>query len=311
MPADDGDPPMKFAAVDIGSNAVRLLLARVFEGPSGPVFKKEALVRMPLRLGDDAFLRREISADKAWQLVKTLAGFRCLMDAYRPLAYRAVATAAMREAANGPILAGQIHDQCGLRLEIISGEEEASTIFANHFEERLEAGGTCLYLDVGGGSTELTLFGGGCSTASASFDIGTVRLLDDRVPEGRWLEMEAWIRAAARDCPEAVGIGSGGNINKIFRLSGRKEGQPISTKQIGAVHARLSALSLEARIRDLGLRPDRADVIVPAARIYLAVLRWAGIRRMYVPRIGLADGLVRQLYERHRGREAGSAGLPA
>jgi exopolyphosphatase/guanosine-5'-triphosphate,3'-diphosphate pyrophosphatase len=306
---------VKFAAVDMGSNAVRLLLAQVFEGPSGPVFKKEALVRMPLRLGDDAFLRREISPDKAWQLIKTLSGFRCLMDAYQPLAYRAVATSAMREARNGPILAGQIHDQCGLRLEIISGEEEGSIIFANHFEQRLEAGGAYLYLDVGGGSTELTLFGSGCSTASASFDIGTVRLLDGMVPETRWREMKAWITAAIRGCPEIQGIGSGGNINKIFRLSGRKEGQPITPKHIRATHARLSALSFEARIRELGLRPDRADVIVPAARIYLSVLRWAGIRRMYVPQIGLADGLVHQLYEQHRSRESsladpGAAGSP-
>ena len=297
----------RFAAIDIGSNAVRLLLARVLETGEGPVFKKESLVRFPVRLGDDAFLRGTISAPRSRQLLLALSGFSSLMEAYRPLSYRAVATSAMREAANGPALVERVKERCGLELEIISGQEEAGILYANHFEQCLDPDGTYLYVDVGGGSTELTLFGEGCTRASASFDIGTVRLLDGLVPATRWEELRGWLQAATRDCPADVAIGSGGNINKIFQLARRKPGKPLSTKRIRAIHQQLAALTLEQRIRDVGLRPDRADVIVPAAEIYLAVLHWAGIRRIHVPQIGLADGLVHQLYELRRGVLQGAA----
>lgn len=297
----------RFAAIDVGSNAMRLLLARVWETATGPIFKKESLVRFPVRLGDDAFLRGVISAEKSRQLLLALSGFRTLMEAYRPIAYRAVATSAMREADNGAALVEQARERCGVELEIIPGPEEAGILYANHFERSLAADGTYLYVDVGGGSTELTLFHQGAIRASASFDIGTVRLLDGVVPVGRWQEMRSWLEEATRDCPEATAIGSGGNINKIFQLARRKPGKSLSFKRITAVYQQLSAMTLEQRMRDLGLRPDRADVIVPAAEIYLAVLRWAGVRRMHVPQIGLSDGLVHQLYETHRGVADGSA----
>lgn len=299
---------MKFAAIDIGSNAVRLLLARVFEEEGQPAFfKKEALVRMPLRLGDDAFTRHEITAGKADRLVSTMTGFRHLIEAYEPIDYMACATSAMREATNGDVIAQRVRERSAIDLQIIGGKQEAEIIYANHLERQFGGERAYLYIDVGGGSTELTLFARGRTVASRSFRIGTVRLLEDLVPARRWHEMRAWVREAVDDIAPIQGIGSGGNINKLFRLAQCKEGKPLGLKRLKAIFEMLNAYTYEQRIRVCGLRADRADVIIPAAQIYLAVMGWAGIKKIHVPEVGLADGVVHILYEKHLAGRQGAA----
>ena len=290
---------MKFAAIDIGSNAVRLLLSRVIENGKYPIFKKESLIRIPIRLGEDAFVRKRISAEKAEQLVNTMRGFKFLIEAYQAIDYMACATSAMREAENGEDVVKEIMRRSGIKLDIVAGQKEADIIYANHFEERLDKNKSYLYIDVGGGSTELTLFSHNQSITSHSFNIGTVRLLHGLVPDSRWQEMKQWVQVIAPEFKPVIGIGSGGNINKMFKLSRIKTGKPISYKRLRELDKYLNTFSLDERIKILGLRPDRADVIIPAADIFTSVMKWAKINRMYVPEIGLSDGMIRLLYERH------------
>ncbi len=290
---------MKFAAIDIGSNAVRLLLSRVIENGKYPIFKKESLIRIPIRLGEDAFVRKRISAEKAEQLVNTMRGFKFLIEAYQAIDYMACATSAMREAENGEDVVKEIMRRSGIKLDIVAGQKEADIIYANHFEERLDKNKSYLYIDVGGGSTELTLFSHNQSITSHSFNIGTVRLLHGLVPDSRWKEMKQWVQVIAPEFKPVIGIGSGGNINKMFKLSRIKTGKPISYKRLRELDKYLNTFSLDERIKILGLRPDRADVIIPAADIFTSVMKWAKINRMYVPEIGLSDGMIRLLYERH------------
>lgn len=290
---------MKFAAIDIGSNAVRLLLSRVIENGKYPIFKKESLIRIPIRLGEDAFVRKRISAEKAEQLVNTMRGFKFLIEAYQAIDYMACATSAMREAENGEDVVKEIMRRSGIKLDIVAGQKEADIIYANHFEERLDQNKSYLYIDVGGGSTELTLFSHNQSITSHSFNIGTVRLLHGLVPDSRWKEMKQWVQVIAPEFKPVIGIGSGGNINKMFKLSRIKTGKPISYKRLRELDKYLNTFSLDERIKILGLRPDRADVIILAADIFTSVMKWAKINRMYVPEIGLSDGMIRLLYERH------------
>lgn len=290
---------MKFAAIDIGSNAVRLLLSRVIENGKYPIFKKESLIRIPIRLGEDAFVRKRISAEKAEQLVNTMRGFKFLIEAYQAIDYMACATSAMREAENGEDVVKEIMRRSGIKLDIVAGQKEADIIYANHFEERLDKNKSYLYIDVGGGSTELTLFSHNQSITSHSFNIGTVRLLHGLVPDSRWKDMRQWVQVIAPEFKPVIGIGSGGNINKMFKLSRIKTGKPISYKRLRELDKYLNTFSLDERIKILGLRPDRADVIIPAADIFTSVMKWAKINRMYVPEIGLSDGMIRLLYERH------------
>jgi len=290
---------VKFAAIDIGSNAVRLLLSRVIENGKYPIFKKESLIRIPIRLGEDAFVRKRISAEKAEQLVNTMRGFKFLIEAYQAIDYMACATSAMREAENGEDVVKEIMRRSGIKLDIVAGQKEADIIYANHFEERLDKNKSYLYIDVGGGSTELTLFSHNQSITSHSFNIGTVRLLHGLVPDSRWKDMKQWVQVIAPKFKPVIGIGSGGNINKMFKLSRIKTGKPISYKRLRELDKYLNTFSLDERIKILGLRPDRADVIIPAADIFTSVMKWAKINRMYVPEIGLSDGMIRLLYERH------------
>jgi len=289
---------LKFAAIDVGSNAVRLLLSRVIENGGEPFFKKESLVRIPIRLGEDAFSQSRISREKEANLIKTMSGFRYLMEAYEAMDYIACATSAMREAENGNEIVERIRDASGIRLEIIDGRQEADIINSNHIEKRLNPDLSYLYVDVGGGSTELTLFSRGESVSSRSFNIGTVRLLKNLVRKSDWQEMKKWIKENTSSYPEISAIGSGGNINKIFRLSRKSDSKPITLKNIKSIYKSLASYTLEERIKVMGLRPDRADVILPAAEIYVSVMRWSGITQMFVPQIGLSDGLIHILYER-------------
>ena len=292
---------MKFAAIDVGSNAVRLLLSRVFENEhEPPYFRRESLIRIPLRLGDDAFTNGQISDEKVDMFIKTFKGFKHLIDAYQPLDYLACATSAMREAANGRQIVDTVRRKCKVNLDIISGEFEAEIIKSNRIESRLARKGAFLYIDVGGGSTELTLFSADQTIASRSFKIGTVRLLKDLVPRKRWKDMKKWIEDNVDGIGEINGVGSGGNISKLFQMARKKHEKPLLYKDLKTLEHFISFHTYDERVRRLGLKPDRADVIVPAVRIYSSVMKWAGIRKIYVPEIGLADGIIRLLYDRHK-----------
>lgn len=291
---------MKFAAIDIGSNAVRLLLTRVFENGSQPYFKKEALIRMPVRLGDDAFTKHRISESKVDMLTDTMIGFKHLMDAYQPVDYMACATSAMREVENGADIVAKIRSRSGIQLQIIDGKIEAEMIYANHFEEKLDKSKSYLYIDVGGGSTELTFFSQGKHQASSSFNIGTVRLLENLVPDEKWQEMKRWIKKNVANREKVVAIGSGGNIIKIFQLARQKTGKPLTSKRLKEIYKLLDSFTYEERIKVMGLKPDRADVIIPASRIYTSVMKWGKVGKIYVPEIGLADGIIHVLYEKYK-----------
>jgi exopolyphosphatase/guanosine-5'-triphosphate,3'-diphosphate pyrophosphatase len=285
----------RFAAIDIGSNAVRLLLSEVFETQNGPYFRKISLIRMPIRMGKDAFISGKISKGKADQLLNTIQGFKSLVTAYRPLNFRACATSAMREAGNGSKIQKRIKEKTGVDIQIISGKEEAKIIFANNPWSHIEEGRAWLFIDVGGGSTEITIHSTG-STVSRSFGIGTIRLLEDLVKKAHWAEMKDWICDHTRSFSGIEAIGSGGNINKIIKLAKCSDGKAITLAKMKKVKNNLSFFSYDDRITKLGLKPDRADVIMPALKIYMSVMKWGGINRISVPQIGLADGLVRIMH---------------
>jgi exopolyphosphatase/guanosine-5'-triphosphate,3'-diphosphate pyrophosphatase len=293
---------LKFAAVDIGSNAVRLLLSGVFEDGDLPTFRKMSLVRMPIRLGDDAFTQKHISENKATQLIKTMVGFSHLIDSFQPLGFMACATSAMREAENGLQIREQILNESGIDVEIINGKKEAQIIFENKSSDMFGGNNACLYADIGGGSTEITLFSEGRIITSESFNIGTIRILEGLVTKAYWKKMKQWLKNCTTPYSSIAAIGSGGNINKVFRLANSKTGKPLSDNKMMKVRRFLKHFTVEQRIRELGLRPDRADVIIPALDIYLKIMKWSGIRRIYVPQIGLADGIVRILYKNYKNK---------
>jgi exopolyphosphatase/guanosine-5'-triphosphate,3'-diphosphate pyrophosphatase len=291
---------VRFAAIDIGSNAVRLLLCNVYDDNNEPVFKKAELVRMPIRLGEDAFRYRRISEDKIAQLAKTMRAFKLLIEVFGAVDYRACATSAMREAENRKEVIQAVKEQSGIEIEVVDGKMEAQIIYSNHIAEHLAHDQSYLYIDVGGGSTELTLFADNHIIASQSFNVGTIRLLQEQVSKETWSYFKDWVRDKTRDYQPLTAIGSGGNINKIFKMADRKENKPLTIDRIREIYDYLRLHSVEERITRLGLNPDRADVIVPAARIFLTVMKTAGIDRIIVPQIGLSDGIVHLLYEKHK-----------
>ena len=290
---------MKFAAIDIGSNAVRLLLARVIEESEEPLFKKEVLVRMPLRLGDDAFRTGIITEEKQQRLVETMVGFRHLIAAYPALDFTAYGTSALREAKNARDVLSRVRKESGISVEIIEGAREAEVIYANHIEHRLDPNKNYLYVDVGGGSTEVTLIARGRRVGGSSFPVGTVRMLQGRPNQRAMDSLKAWVKKHRDEYGPMVAIGSGGNINTIFKLARVKQGRPLSYAVVREIHRLLESLSLEERIVTLGLRPDRADVVVFAGDVYLSVMKWGKIAKIYVPEVGLSDGIVHLLYEKH------------
>lgn len=289
---------MRLAAIDIGSNAARLLITDVIPGPQDvPEFIKVALVRVPLRLGFDVFDKGEISPARTEKIIKTIKSYKLLLDVYEVKHLRACATSAMRDAANSKEIIKKVKSETGINIDIISGQEEASFIYENHIAENLTTEESYLYIDVGGGSTELTFFSDGKLLFKESFNIGTIRLLKNQVTEAAWDEMKEFIRKKAKGYHHVTAIGSGGNINKIFTLSKRKEGKPLTLELLRDYYKEFSTLSLPQRISLYKLREDRADVIVPALLIYINVMRWADAEEIFVPKIGLADGLIHSLYE--------------
>jgi exopolyphosphatase/guanosine-5'-triphosphate,3'-diphosphate pyrophosphatase len=287
----------KYAAIDIGSNAMRLLIANVVEEPGKPTqFNKSALVRLPIRLGQDAFTTGIISDENIDRMVDGMQAFKLLMKVHKVKDYRALATSAMREAQNGAHVIQTIQEKAGVKIEIIDGKKEAAIIASTDLHHLLKTEHTYLFVDVGGGSTEFSLFSNAQMVASKSFKIGTVRLLNQMVPDSIWQEIQDWITLNTAPFEQVTLIGSGGNINKLFKLSEKPIDTPLSYQYISKQYQLLSGLTYNQLVSDMGLNPDRADVIVLATKIYLNAMKWSGAKWIYVPKIGLSDGIVKAMY---------------
>ncbi|WP_271392987.1 Ppx/GppA phosphatase family protein [Aequorivita sinensis] len=287
----------KYGAVDIGSNAIRLLVVTVIEQKGkDTIFKKTSLVRVPIRLGAEVFVDGKISDKNAVRMLDAMKAFSLLMKTHGIKRYRACATSAMREASNGSEIVETIKEKSGIVIDIIDGNDEAAIIASTDLKTLIEDDKVFLYVDVGGGSTELTIFANGKTVTSQSFKIGTVRLLENLVVEDVWKQMEAWIKQETKDYKKILMIGSGGNINTIFKKSGKKLGKPLSYIYLSSYYKTLKSLTYEERITELDMNPDRADVVIPATKIYLSAMKWAKAKSVYVPKIGLSDGIVKSLY---------------
>lgn len=290
---------MRFAAIDIGSNAVRLLFCDVYPFQNEYILKKTSLVRLPIRLGEDVFIKGIISDENISKLLQSIKGFKNLSEVYDVVDYRVCATSAMREAINGKEIIKTIKKQTGVSIEIIDGEQEAELIYNTHIAEKIDKKGTFLYVDVGGGSTELTLFNNGEKIISKSFEIGTIRLKNDLVKEEKWKALKSWIKGLRETHQPSMLIATGGNINKLYKLCGLKDYALFEYDDLKQMSKFISKYSIEERITKLGLKPDRADVITHASKIYLEVMKAANVKNTFVPKIGLADGIIAQLYEKH------------
>lgn len=286
-----------YAAIDIGSNAMRLLVTNIVEQEGKePQFNKSSLVRVPIRLGQDVFTVGEISEENMLRMADAMQAYKLLMKVHRVEKYMACATSAMREADNNREVQDYIIEKTGISIEIIDGRKEASIIASSDLKQYISTDKTYLYVDVGGGSTEFSLFTNGNIIAAKSFKIGTVRLINNMVNEAVWHEIEKWIRLQTSSFEEVTLIGSGGNINKIFKMTGKPQDKPLSYIGLNSMFSRLNAMSYDERVSELALNPDRADVIVPATKIYLNAMKWSGARNIYVPKIGLSDGIVKAMY---------------
>ncbi|MBS1918195.1 MAG: exopolyphosphatase [Bacteroidetes bacterium] len=289
---------MRLGAIDIGSNAARLLISDAVTDNGKTAFNKVNLVRVPLRLGFDVFEKKEISQEKTEMIVNTLKAYKYLLDAYQVKHFKAAATSAMRDAVNAKDIIDHVKNETGITIEVISGGDEAAFIYENHIAENMDKSMAYLYIDVGGGSTELTFFAENKLIFKESFNIGTIRLLKNQVTDQQWDVMKEFIKKETKNhTNDIVAIGSGGNINKVFSLSKRKDGKPLPLELLKDYYKELGSFSLEDRIRIYKMREDRADVIVPALQIYINVMRWANAEEIFVPKIGLADGLIQHLYE--------------
>jgi len=287
----------KYAAIDIGLNAVRLLIANIIEETGKPVrFKKSSLVRVPIRLGEDVFMNKAISDENIIRMQDAMQAFKLLMQTHRVERYKACATSAMREANNGQEVADLIKKTSDIDIDIIEGEEEAAIIAATDLSAYIQPNKTYLYVDVGGGSTEFSIIHNEKTVASKSARIGTIRILKDIVKHEHWAELEQWIKANTSEYEKIEVIGSGGNINKIFKISGKAIGKPLTYFYLSAYYHTLKSYTYEERITELDLNQDRADVIIPAMQIYLSSMKWSRAKHIYVPKIGLADGIVKSLY---------------
>lgn len=290
----------KLAGIDIGSNAIRLLVSNVITEKKGkkPSFKKSALVRVPIRLGEDSFIKGFISEENKNRMLKAMEAFKLLMEVHGVKKYYACATSAMRDASNGSAVIDEIFKKTSVKINIIDGKKEADIIFSTDISDFIENDKSYLYVDVGGGSTELTVFSNGEIINSKSFKLGTVRLLNYTKDESKiiWNEIEKWIKENTKNLKKVSLIGSGGNINKIFKLSGKQMGKPLSLIYMNAHYRFLKQMTYEERISELDLNPDRADVIIPATKIYLSAMKWSNAKKIFVPKIGLADGIIKSLY---------------
>lgn len=289
-----------YAAIDIGSNAVRLLVKRSQSNDSkSPDLKKLLLLRVPLRLGFDVFAKGKVSAGKADDLVRLMKAYRLLMKIYDVDTYRACATSAMRDAENGKQIIRKIEEETDIRIEIIPGDEEAKIVYNNHIERTGTPDGNYLYVDVGGGSTEINLLSAGELKVSKSFNIGTVRILTGKVKPSEWTRLDSELEILASQYGNITIIGSGGNINKLYKMATRDEkgGDCLTVAQLSRIYHLLKPLSCKERMDRYDLKPDRADVIIPAAEIFLNIAGVVDANKIIVPVIGVADGIIDGLYE--------------
>ncbi|WP_317614919.1 Ppx/GppA phosphatase family protein [Apibacter adventoris] len=289
-----------YAAIDIGSNAIRLLINTIYETPQSVTFNKTSLVRVPIRLGQDVFTVGKISKKTINRLADAMTAYKLLMKIYNVDRYRAFATSAMREAENSSEVIKKVKEKSGIKIEIISGKEEAKVIFSSELRNYLESDNYYLYVDVGGGSTEISLLNKGSVLYSQSFPIGTVRLLDGKVEESYIPKViKPWVEKITQNKHIEL-IGSGGNINYIFKESGKKEGKFLSYHYIHQQYELLKNLTYEERIEKFNMKPDRADVVVPALLIYNSIMRYAHATRIHIPKIGVADGMINLMFKRNR-----------
>lgn len=287
----------RYAAIDIGSNAMRLLVSNIVEQEGKETqFNKSSLVRVPIRLGQDVFTVGEISDENIERMIDAMKAYKLLMKVHKVEQYKACATSAMREADNSREIVEIIQREADIDIDIIDGKKEASIIASSDLKEYIFTDKTYLYVDVGGGSTEFSLFSNGKIIASKSFKNGTVRMLNNMVNEIVWIEIEKWIKTNTAPFDEITLIGSGGNINKLFKMTGKQQDKPLTYLGLNAQFAMLNKMTYDERISELGLNPDRADVIIPATKIYLNAMKWSGARHLYVPKIGLSDGIVKAMY---------------
>ena len=288
---------MKLAAIDIGSNAIRLLIEEVRHFNGQIRIDKVSLTRVPVRLGEDVFTTGRISDEKLKQLVKTMRAFWYIMDIHQVEVFRACATSAMREAKNRKAVIETVEREANFKIEILSGDEEADLIFSNYFSQNLNTKNDYLFIDVGGGSTELTLIKKGKRVKGQSFDIGTVRSLAVGIDKSVWKSIDKWLNNQSSISNNLIAIGTGGNVNTLFKLQGKKPMEMLSHAEIKSLHKQLNSVSVDERIFNFKLRPDRADVIIPACEIYLRIMELAGIGNMLVPKIGLSDGMILHMAE--------------
>ena len=287
----------KYAAVDIGSNAIRLLIATVIEKEGFPTqFKKTSLVRLPIRLGADVFLKGNVSPGNYQRLLDAMHAYSLIIKTHKVVAFRACATSAMREAKNGKEIVSKLKAATGIDIQIIDGNDEAAIIASTDLKQLISDNKVFLYVDVGGGSTEFTVFANGQNIASHSFKLGTVRIINGMVDDAMWEQAQQWVTQHTKAYSKINVIGSGGNINSIYRFSEKKVGQPLSYLFMSNFYEKVKQYDYNQRVFELKMNPDRADVIIPATRIYLSAMKWAKAKNMYVPKIGLADGIVKQLY---------------
>ncbi len=296
---------INYAAIDIGSNAARLLIKSIDrEANDKNKFKKLLLLRVPLRLGFDIFKNGALSDKKAEKLRRLMKAYRQMMKLYDVADYRACATSAMRDATNGPDIIRRIYKETGINIEIINGKEEARIVYSNHIECMADRKGAYVYVDVGGGSTEVNFLTDGCLQSSSSYNIGTVRYLTGQVRDDEWLRLEEDMQHIVQGLDHINIIGSGGNINKLYRMAEvkDKEQQRLSISSLRQVYEQLKPLSVEERIEQFALKEDRADVIIPAAEIFLRIASIVRAEYVHVPVIGLADGIIDDLYAQRETR---------
>ena len=287
----------KYGAIDVGSNAIRLLIVTVIEQEGKEVkFKKTSLIRVPIRLGTDVFVEGKVSEVSYLRMVDSFKAFQLLMKIHHVFKYRACATSAMREAKNGKTIVKRLLKATGIEISIINGNEEAKIIASTDLKTYLVHDKVFLYVDVGGGSTELTIYSEGKTVASKSFKMGTVRLINNLVDDKMWDQMKGWIKNNTQKYGHITLLGTGGNINSTYKYSGKKIGTPLNYKYLIAYFNKVKAFSYDDRIVELDMNPDRADVIIPALKIYIFAMKWSGAECIYVPKVGLSDGIIRSLY---------------
>ena len=290
----------KYAAIDIGSNAVRILVTNVVSYKKKTVFLKNALVRVPIRLGQDAFTSGKISDKNINRMIKSMKAFKLLMQVHEVKDYLAFATSALRDAKNGSYLVEKVFKKSGIKIEIIDGKKEAKIISNTNVFDTINKEKIFLYVDIGGGSTEFSVLINGKRNESKSFKIGTVRMLNSKVEQVTLDEAEAWVRRHTLMHERISLLGTGGNINKLHKIANINDNDPLSYLTLNALYNQLDTLTYEERIVKLGLNPDRSDVILPAAKLFIKVLNWSGAKDIYVPKSGLSDGMIRELYKRKK-----------